>query len=117
MGAGDFQDIDRAWAAAVGVEILMLFIFSISSEVRVFFVSFFLTVVTVCWLILVFLCFFCFAFWFCLKDVFFVGGGGFLLWCGVSSLWLSWMFCILALLVCISFALGVVVLVACESRP
>ncbi|CAK9093850.1 unnamed protein product [Durusdinium trenchii] len=32
IGAGDFQDIDRAWTAAVGVEILMLFIFSISSE-------------------------------------------------------------------------------------
>ena len=32
IGAGEFQDIDRAWTAAVGVEILTLFIFSLSSE-------------------------------------------------------------------------------------
>ncbi|CAJ1406295.1 unnamed protein product [Effrenium voratum] len=32
IGAGDFQDIDKRWTAAVGVEILMLFIFSIATE-------------------------------------------------------------------------------------
>ena len=32
VGAGDYPDIDRAWTAAVGVEILTLFLFSISTE-------------------------------------------------------------------------------------
>jgi len=32
VGAGNFADLDRAWTAAVGVEILTLFIFSISTE-------------------------------------------------------------------------------------
>jgi hypothetical protein len=32
VGAGGYPDIDRAWTAAVGVEILTLFLFSISTE-------------------------------------------------------------------------------------
>ena len=32
VGAGEYPDIDRAWTAAVGVEILTLFLFSISTE-------------------------------------------------------------------------------------
>ena len=34
VGAGNFADLDRAWTAAVGVEILTLFIFSISTEAK-----------------------------------------------------------------------------------
>ena len=39
VGAGNFADLDRAWTAAVGVEILTLFIFSISTEVGFFFLK------------------------------------------------------------------------------
>lgn len=32
VGGGDYNDIDRPWTAVVGVEIMTLFIFSISTE-------------------------------------------------------------------------------------
>ena len=33
LGAGQFKDIDKAWNAAVGVEILTLIVFSIMNEI------------------------------------------------------------------------------------